>query len=977
MASLRPQSRLMVLMFTDIVGSVDLKRRLGDSVAAGMIKRHDDLFRYTVCAFSFAEILKDLGDGFLARFASASDAVHAALHFQHALLAGPWEGERLKVRVGLHLGEVSELSGPNGHKAGDGEPVKISGLAVDIAARVMSLSLPGQILMTRAAFDNARQYVREHATSEGDSPGVARKWIAHGRYLFQGAEEALEVFEVGEVGVAPLRVPPDSDKARRAVAADQEETLGWRPAVGMEVPERRNWVLERKLGEGGFGEVWLAENCKTHDRRVMKFCFDAERLRSFKREFMLFRLLREALGDRQDIAKLFEVQVDKPPFYLESEFTEDGSLVDWADRQGGIEKVSQATRLDIVARTALAVSAAHSVGVLHKDIKPSNILVARGPDGQPLPRLTDFGIGALADPAQLAGRNITMVGMTESMVDGTNATRSGTRIYTPPETLMGKPFTMQGDVYALGVLLYQMVVGNLDQPLAQGWERDVADPLVREDIARCVEGHEEQRLGSAKELAERLQNLPARRRALRRRRVARVAMLSSVLLLGLLGLTAAWLVRERGLRVQTEKEARKSQEVSRFMQELLTSVDPRDSAGREVKVVDQLDRAVQRLDTGQLSAEPEVQAALRWALGNAYRALGVFDRAEAQLSAALATRREILTEPNAEIAQNLEDLGAIKWFQNDFESAEKLIRDSLSQRTRLFGEESLPVASSLNYLAACRDSLGFHQEAEDDYRRALELRRRIATGDDRVLIARSLNNLGTCLRNRQEYSEAESKFNEAVAIMKELRGPRHIDVAGGLTNIATLYMAKGELDKAETPLLEALDIKREVLGETHLSTAVTLGSLADLYSRRSDWAKAQQYAEQALAIRRTALREGHPQTLNAMDLLARSLEQQQQWTSAEALRREAYLTRVKVLPSENREIAESALRLGENLQQQQRWADAQEFFQFGYEKLKSSDERKAQAIDAGNRLLECLIALAQTQQAEVLRAELAKLSAAP
>src|SRR5688572_7160447 len=179
MGERRQQSRLMVLMFTDIVGSVDLRRRLGEQRAAQIIKKHDELFRYTVSAFPFAEIIKDLGDGFLSHFGGASDAVHAALHFQHALHNQNWDGEQVKVRIGVHLGEVSELE----TESGSGKP-KLSGMAVDITARVMSLAVPGQILMTRAAFDNARQFVREHQSTDGQTPAATRKWMAHGRYLF-------------------------------------------------------------------------------------------------------------------------------------------------------------------------------------------------------------------------------------------------------------------------------------------------------------------------------------------------------------------------------------------------------------------------------------------------------------------------------------------------------------------------------------------------------------------------------------------------------------------------------------------------------------------------------------------------------------------------------------------------------------------------------------------------------------------------
>src|SRR5690349_257551 len=121
-----PTSRLMVLMFTDIVGSTDLKRKLGDAEVAKIIRRHDEIFRYTVGAFPFAEILKDVGDGFLARFNSASDAVHAALHFQSALHNEKWSHD-IQSRVGLHLGEVSELD-----KEPSSGQIKISGMAVDI-----------------------------------------------------------------------------------------------------------------------------------------------------------------------------------------------------------------------------------------------------------------------------------------------------------------------------------------------------------------------------------------------------------------------------------------------------------------------------------------------------------------------------------------------------------------------------------------------------------------------------------------------------------------------------------------------------------------------------------------------------------------------------------------------------------------------------------------------------------------------------
>ncbi|HWB21148.1 MAG TPA: tetratricopeptide repeat protein [Phycisphaerales bacterium] len=966
MSDQRPQSRIRVLMFTDIVGSTDLKRRLGDAVVADLIRQHDVLFRNTLHAFPYAEVLKDVGDGFLAAFNSASDAVFAALHFQSSLGSQEWNQGRIRARVGVHLGEVSEL---------DIEPTsgtaKLSGLAVDITARVMSLCLPGQILMTRSAFDNARQFIRETSTSDGGTETVTRKWIAHGRYLFKGAEEPLEVFEVGEIGVAPFQFPPDTEKARRSVAADEEETLGWRPAVGLEIPDRKGWMLERRLGEGGFGEVWLGEYAKTHTRRVFKFCFDAERLRSFKREIVLFRLLRNALGDRSDIAKLHEVQVEHPPYYIESEFTEHGSIVEWAETQGGIDKVPLATRLDLVIRTAQAVAAAHSVGVLHKDIKPSNILIYRGENGNPMPRLTDFGIGELTDPSKLANFSATMLGVTAALVTKNDSSRTGTRLYAPPETLIGKPFTIQGDVYALGIVLYQMVVGDLDRPMAQGWERDVADPLLREDIARCVEGQENDRLSSAKELAERLLSLNTRRRARQRRRIARVSMAASAMLLVLLSLSAVWIWREHALRLQTQQENQKFKSINEFLQHMLTAVNARDAEGPEVKVVDKLDQAIVQLDAGEISEEPDVEAGLRGAIGNAYRALNLFPAAEKQLTVALETQRKIHPEPNLEVAQYLEDLGAVKWANSQYPDAEKLFRESLDMRRAVSGDESLPTASSLNYLAATLDRENKHDDAESMYRKALEIRRKLATGPDRILVARSLNNLGTCLLSQKKYGEAEDDFREATQIVREMRGNDHIDVGGGLSNLAKCFVGEKRFDDAEKAYLDALQIKRNKLGEANTYVADTEQGLADLYAMKNDWPKSQEFSALALDTRLKLLRPGHPSILWSRQVLSAAMMEQRKFAEAIPILRAALEQPVKEGSADEAKIADVKSRLGECLMEAGDVAGAEPLLKEGYKEIQKIGNPSDNMDRATQRLIALYERTNRPQDAESLRSQLA------
>jgi class 3 adenylate cyclase len=203
--SLSP-SRLMVVMFTDVVGSTDRKSRFGTPAYAAVLARHDELFRRALseAAGTGAEILQDTGDGHVASFPTASAAVRCALRFQHDLSTESWPDQPLKVRIGIHLGETADLaSGQPGARP------KLAGLTVDLAARLTALASGGQILLTRFPFNHARQFISEHPPVPGIVPAL--KWVAHGPYLFKGIDDATDVFEVGGEGIAPLTVPPDSD----------------------------------------------------------------------------------------------------------------------------------------------------------------------------------------------------------------------------------------------------------------------------------------------------------------------------------------------------------------------------------------------------------------------------------------------------------------------------------------------------------------------------------------------------------------------------------------------------------------------------------------------------------------------------------------------------------------------------------------------------------------------------------------------
>jgi DNA-binding winged helix-turn-helix (wHTH) protein/serine/threonine protein kinase len=284
------------------------------------------------------------------------------------------------------------------------------------------------------------------------------------------------------------------------------------------VPGREQWRFSRQMEVSGSSDVWLAENPKTREQRVFKFAADGARLKGLKREITVSRFLRELLGDRQDFVRILEWNFETAPFFLESEYS-GPNLAEWAERGGGLSKIPSATRLQILIDVAKAVAAAHGIGVLHKDLKPANILIVptsssgveagHASSGWQV-KVADFGSASLFDPSRLQALGITNLGFTQTASAGSQPL-TGTLMYLPPEVLSGQSPTAGADVYALGVLLYQLTVGDFRKPLAPGWEADIKDALIREDIADAACGDPDKRIKSAADLVERLVTLEQRR----------------------------------------------------------------------------------------------------------------------------------------------------------------------------------------------------------------------------------------------------------------------------------------------------------------------------------------------------------------------------------------------------------------------------------------------------------------------------------
>ena len=291
----------------------------------------------------------------------------------------------------------------------------------------------------------------------------------------------------------------DGPVESRAPAPHLRTALELKP--GEPVPGREQWRLLRQLDRTLSSEVWLAENPKTRETRVFKFVPDGPHLNELKREVTLSRLLRETYGNRPDFVRILEWNFETQPYFLESEYA-GPTLAEWAASQGGLSAIPLRDRLRLMADIAEGVAAAHSCGVLHKDLKPGNILVTRDTHGEWRIRIADFGSASLLDPALLASLGITNLGFTQPA--GAGSPLSGTLMYVAPELLSGQSPSTAADIYALGVLLYQMAAGDFRMPLAPGWETNIDDPLLRRDIAEAACGDPERRLATAAELALRL-----------------------------------------------------------------------------------------------------------------------------------------------------------------------------------------------------------------------------------------------------------------------------------------------------------------------------------------------------------------------------------------------------------------------------------------------------------------------------------------
>lgn len=774
------------------------------------------------------------------------------------------------------------------------------------------------------------------------SESVLTKTVAKLRQALRDEDQTLirTVYGQGYRLIAPVSV--------KLLPPATRDDPGFAPelGVGAHPPLRPNWLLEERLGRGERNEVWRSRHDKTGEARVFKFARDADGLRALKREITVFRLLHGTPQASRHLLGILDWNLDEPPYFIESPFVAGGDLTQWFERESATQPPDLATRLELIAQAADTLAAAHDGGVLHKDIKPGNLLVDTDEQGRPLTRLVDFGSGRVIDLERLAQLEITRLGFTQTLAVGEDS--SGTPLYLAPELLAGQTPTLRSDLYALGVMLYQTVIGDFRRPLAPGWERDVADPLLCEDIAACADTDPSRRLADARVLAQRLRRLEARREQqarlaadraqterlrarLDRVRARRPWLVASAALL-VAGLCASLFLWRRAehASAQAVREAALARAVNQFLSDdLLANADPMQAGRRDLPIAELLTRASARAGT-RFAGEPEAESTVREALGKAYSGLSDYDAGERELRRAIAlldaqpalrarqTALKIelawllLYADRLDAARNLlGELSAHAPTDTDAQLRLDTAQDWLSFRDGNYDAaiaamealrpryEAAPVAPArivefLERLGDVYQTSGRLEHALNLYQDLLQREQALYGQRD----ARSINamlGLGTALEFADRNEEALPVLIEADRLARETLGEDHdisLNVGGELAGVYGLLQRYDDAEPLYRELV-ARCIRRH--GEAHVLTRTMSENLATLYARNGHQAEALALYQHIYPIEVRINGEAHPDTLLTADNIASSLSALKRWHEAEqwqsrtvALARKAY-----------------------------------------------------------------------------------------
>ena len=754
------------------------------------------------------------------------------------------------------------------------------------------------------------------------------------------------------------------------VPGDQEPTRGTDGTV--ESPQRIGpYQLLQRIGEGGMGEVWMAEQREPFRRtvavKVIKVGMDTRQVVG------RFEAERQALAvmDHPAIAKVLDAGATaqgRPYFVME--YVKGERITDYCDSR----RLSTAERLRLFVRVCEGVQHAHQKGIIHRDLKPSNVLVTVQ-DGRPVPKIIDFGI-AKATGHRLADRTaFTELG---ALV--------GTPEYMSPEQaeMSGLDVDTRSDIYSLGVLLYELLTGTLpfdpkvlreraldevrrvirevdpprpstrvteDPDSAEAARRRLSEPTrlasqLRGDLdwitMRALEKDRTRRydtvMGLANDISRHLCNEPvsagppsavyrARKFVRRHRVVVAAGAVVSVLLVALGATLTAYVVgrvrHAEQLRVALEAarmEAAKAERVSEFLEGLFESNDPDNARGEEITGRELLERGLRQADA--MTGDPVMQAQLLASIARVYESLGEFAKARPLVERALSLREGSLGTGHADVASSRRRLGVLLRHLGDRTGSERELRAALAADRPRQEADAAAVGADLHELGHTLVELGRFEAGERLFREALALRR-AALGGDHEDVADSLSGVAYA-RSRQGYPrDAVGLYAEALEINRKRLATGHPQVARSHQNLGVVLSDVGDYEEAAAHFETALSIYRTAYGARHPSIAVAINNLANLEARQGNLEAAERLFRETAGMRQAIFGDDHPATMRAMNNLASTLNRLGKLNESERLFRGLLERRGRLAGQDDTELATYQMNLGEVLRRLKRLDEAE------------------------------------------------------
>jgi tetratricopeptide (TPR) repeat protein len=708
------------------------------------------------------------------------------------------------------------------------------------------------------------------------------------------------------------------------------------------------YLLQRIISTGGMGTVYeaLQENPqRTVALKVMKEGTASKSiLRRFEYESQILARLRHP-----NIAQVIEAGTHieegqgktlAVPYFVMEYIPDARPITEYASEKNQ----SMSERLELFLSVCDAVHHGHQKGIIHRDLKPSNLLV----DASGKMKIIDFGVARSLDSDVRLTTVQTDVGQL-----------IGTVQYMSPEQCRADPYDLdiRSDVYALGVVLYELLCEQLPYNVKKAAVFEAtriiqeAPPKKPSTVNRKLKGDIETIVLKAleKEKTHRYQTVADLGDDVRRylkgevilakpvgpatkvwKKVKRNPLLSGAVFVAILAVMVLLVYipfishpQLRQEKKKAEEEAEITKTINQFLQETLATADPFQE-GKEVKVLEILDRAAERIDR-EFPDRPEIEASLRQTLGVTYFNNGRYDKAEEQLGKALEIRRRMQGEEDADTLYTMNRLGAVFRDQGRFQEAESVLRRSLDLCLNLHGAEDSLTLQAKNSLAIVLQDQGRFEEAAAMHREVLEIKTRLLGNEDDSTLS-TMGNLALVLMEQDKYDEAEIILREVVKDATSLMGPNHPFTLNSMNNLALVLEQRGKLDEAETLIRKALETQSRVLSEEHPNTLNTMQSLAMIYRKRGDLDLSESSYRKVVKIRSDLQGGRHPDTLMTKHGLALVLQDQDKLDEAETLFREVIAGQSAVLSEEHPDTCRSMYNLALTLRYQAKFGEAETWY---------------------------------------------------